>query len=159
MWIGGDAVMWWGDGQANRREPKVRRVAGVVMGVAGEGWQIDQALTWDPPRWPGHGDPWRWVVGDAMPTLLQHLRNQMPTLDPNLGILWGVGGTLISADLAGSAHTWEHGFGAIGGGAGPALGAMYAGARYRPRTRLRKALEASEAFVPGVRAPFTIVRA
>lgn len=48
-------------------------------------------------------------------------------------------------------------FTAIGSGAMVARGAMFAGAKLKPRDRITTALEAAALYVPSVRGPFTVI--
>ena len=137
-------------------ESKVRRGHGYCYGVAGNGRECDLALTWPLAVWDGH-DPWEWLVSLVIPDMQQRMRDA-GLLDPELEVLWGVGGRLFISDSAGAVVGPRRSYAAIGCGSAWAEGALHATGRLRPRTRLKHALEAAAAHSVHVAPPWRMLR-
>lgn len=138
--------------------PKVRRAGGYLLGAAGDGpwFAMLSAVEW--PVVPAVGYPETGLVRD--------LRDAAK----RLGIDDADGAALLGAMIDGVPRIWsfhsdcmvdavpEGVFAAIGSGAAPALGVLWATRSARAEARTRMALEAAEAFRSDVRGPFTILR-
>jgi len=129
-----------------------------VFGVAGDGHECDLALTWpDAPAY-GSGDPNVWLTLEFVPRLRGWLRDNHCD-SPVLDVLAGVGGRLLGIERNGAVYAWPEGFGAIGCAADLAIGALAMAGRYKPRTRMRRALELSAKRYPSdVAPPWNFVR-
>lgn len=138
--------------------PKVRRAGGYLLGAAGDGpwFAMLAAVEW--PAVPAVGYPELGLVRD--------LRDAAK----RLGIDDADGSAILGAIIDGEPRLWTFEsslmvdavpadtFAAIGSGAAPALGALYATPGVRAETRVRLALEAAEAFRSDVRRPFVVLR-
>jgi len=157
VYLGGDACVAWADCQTRLPQRKVRRVSGIVMGASGAMREVGLVLTWTPPRYDG-SDPHLWVVEVFAAEFLRRLKAG-GVRKPQVELLIGVGGTLLSVDAWGGEHGWPEGYGASGSGAEVAKGALGALPRASPRTRLRRALELAAEHCYAVSPPFAYVSA
>lgn len=157
--MGGDSAVTDDDGGLFiSATPKVWRAGGYLLGAAGDGpwFAMLSAVEW--PVVPAAGYPETGLVRD--------LRDAAK----RLGIDDADGSALFGAMIDGAPRLWtfssslmvdavpEGVFAAIGSGAAPALGALFATKSARADTRVRLALEVAEAFRSDVRGPFTILR-
>lgn len=155
--LGDSAVTMGDDERAASAVPKVRRTGGYCYGVAGDGRACDVAVRWALPTWDG-SEPRGWVVDVLAPVVRQRLHD-CDEGKAVLDLLVGVGGSLVWIDSSLAAVVLPWGYGAIGAGASVALGALYATRRFRPRARLRAALEASARHCMSVGRPWKAVSA
>jgi ATP-dependent protease HslVU (ClpYQ) peptidase subunit len=158
VWLAADSSVTGAGTTRACREPKVRAVAGIVMGTGGGSREGDIAIAWQrPPRYT-EGDPWRWVVCEFVPSLRQ-LMADAGLDDPDLAMLLGVGGRLFEMDSHGSAYSFPDGCAAIGTktGAGAALAILKRGGWRTPNRRLTAALEAAASLCPFVLPPWRTV--
>lgn len=156
--MGGDsAVTDCGDIRISAT-PKVRRAGGYLLGAAGDGpwFAMLSAVEW--PLVPSLGYP---DVG-----LVRDLRDAAK----RLGIDDADGSALLGAMIDDVPRLWsfesslmvdavpDGAFAAIGSGAAPALGVLFATKSGRAETRVRLALEAAATFRTDVRGPFCVLR-
>ena len=134
---------------------KVRRIGGIVLGVAGDVALCGPILSgrWS-PRWDGRA-PRAWIGDEWVPAMRERLRRRRG----DLTALLGVGGELWVVDRDGSiVAPPATSYTAIGSGAAWAVGALAAldGSRPRlaPRTRLRRALAIAARHSGGVAEPW-----
>lgn len=160
--FGGDSVVNYGGDVFISATPKVRRVGGTsggyLLGAAGDGpwFAMLAAVEW--PAVPAVGYPELGLVRD--------LRDAAK----RLGVDDADGSAILGAVIDGEPRLWtfesslmvdavpDGAFAAIGSGAAPALGALYATKTGAVETRVRLALEAAEAFRSDVRRPFVVIR-
>jgi hypothetical protein len=48
VWLAGDSGEKWGKILTTCRQPKVRITSGLILGVIGDGREVNLVLTWDP---------------------------------------------------------------------------------------------------------------
>lgn len=136
---------------------KIRKIfkrGGAGFGAAGAFDGLDKLVhKLRVPTFQG-GDPEAWVRNEARPAILELLGAK----------LWIATDTLIAVGgrLFYCGHDGLHGFdsrygGAIGSGALPAMGALFASQGNEPKKRLRLALQAAELYGDGVRGPFRTI--
>lgn len=155
-WLGGDSAIDYAGQRIRSRQSKVRRLGGVVVGVAGDAAPCDVVMSATWPRYDGRpGAAW---VGDVLvPVLRRALRGR------HLGaleLLVGLPGMLCQVDSRGAC--WSdvgHPYAAVGSGAELALGALYASqdGPLQARERVLVALRAAESHRGDVAAPFRVV--
>lgn len=161
VYLAGDSCVCIGEDQwARCREPKVRAAHGLCWGASGSGRACDVAMAWEPPRYPGKGDRWRWLVTEALPRLQQALADADAGKLTKVDLLIGVAGRLYRV-ADGCAFSDPRGYAAIGVevACGAALGSMAKAGWRTPRRRLETALEAATEVGPWCREPFVVVRA
>jgi hypothetical protein len=141
------------------REPKLRAVAGIVLGAGGGSREGDIALTWQPPLYTGQSQ-YRWAVTEFMPRLRQALGDAGMD-DPDLSLLLGIGGRLFETDSAGAVWSSPDGYAALGTkvGAAAALGSLASAGWSVPQRRLKEALKAAARVCPYCREPWRYERA
>lgn len=158
--MGGDSAVTDEDGSMFiSATPKVWRAGGYLLGAAGDGpwFAMLSAVEW--PAVPAAGYPSTGLVRD-----LRDAAKRL-SIDDSKG-----GYAILGAVIDDVPRIWtfdftlmvdavpEGAFAAIGSGAAPALGVLWATRSVRAEARTRMALEAAEAFRSDVRGPFTILR-
>lgn len=156
--MGGDSAVSYDGDLRISATPKVRRAGGYLLGAAGDGswFAMLSAVEW--PAVPAVGYPELGLVRD--------LRDAAK----RLGVDDADGSAILGAVIEDVPRLWtfesslmidavpEGAFAAIGSGAAPALGVLWATRSARAEARTRMALEAAEAFRSDVRGPFTVLR-
>lgn len=162
VWLGGDSFVYYDESCVISKVPKVWSAGGMVFGGAGDGAADNALFTWQPPRWPGKGNPLSWARRILCPSLEEALGTLRKW--PEVDMLMGIGGMLLTVDSDLFLAQPADGYTAIGAGREPALGVLYgtddtAFALVSPRPRIVKALEAAERFTTKVRRPWRVVNA
>lgn len=158
-WIGGDSAIS-SDGRLDTSaDPKVWRPRrGVLVGAAGLVAYLD-AVAWI--DWPEGGPDDAWIRRDLPARIEGEARRRGLTAEEigrECGALVVALGSVWLVE-SGAAWRLRDSYGAIGGGAGVALGALGATPRLAGRERCRRALALAERHRSDVRRPFTVLRA
>ena len=160
VWMGADGCVSYGnDERAATSSSKIWRAGasgGWLIGAAGAGgWTaILRAVKWPKaadPEWPE-----AWLPG-ALLQAADSLGLELPCSDENAGeygdALVGGGGGLWRVDCGLDVSRYDEAAAGSGSVAARAVLHVTGGA---PRSRIRRALEAAAAIVPGVSPPFSI---
>ena len=156
VYMAGDRSLCLGPDQHGLcRQPKVRKVGGLVMGCAGDSQACDLALTWTPPPYPSRVQPYPWLVHIVIPALWDAMGSK-----PDVQVMLGLAGELYQLDSSGGCWSDPRGYGAIGvdAAACAALAIMSCGGWSTPKRRLTAALKAAAEVCPWCREPFDFVR-
>lgn len=168
-YIGGDRAGIAGYSLNVRSDKKVFEVGQFTIGVCGS-FRIRDVLKYkfEPPKFkPSIHDPATFMVT----TFLDAARKAFGTagclitthgeeeLAGDSSFIVGFRGKLFTIESDLQVAGQDAPYHAVGCGADPALGALYAsaGSKMPPRARVIKALEASEYFNAGVRGPFDVI--
>jgi ATP-dependent protease HslVU (ClpYQ) peptidase subunit len=169
IWMGADSAVIDHDTFSVRtiREPKVRRIGGLLIGAAGElraGQVVAQFFKPPKPsKRAGRIDAseYAFACADAMRALLveRGAGQKSKEQDKHEAVfLLGYARRLFVIEEDYDVHEPHESYAAIGAGADLALGALYSRDVGDPQARIVVALEAAERFNASVRGPFTILR-
>ncbi len=162
MHLAGDSALSSGDHIFITRDAKVFLRDEIVLGFCGSlrfGELL--ALTTLPRRPTQRGDVDLWVRRDFCRALQQAAKDRDFTLgegtdaDDSEGII-GIGGVIYCISPGAVAYRVGADYAAIGSGAAWAEGSLYSSSG-KPKARLTKALEATEAHCASVRRPWAFV--
>lgn len=167
VYMAGDSAMASGYDLTIKRTPKVFAKNGMTIGVSGY-WRMGQILQYlyDFPPHPAGMDTEEYIVTRFVEGLRDaikeagNVRKESEQERHDSLILLGYRSQLFEIEGNFQVTDTRHDFDAIGCGAAYALGALYASEgslANEPLLRLKLALEASEEFSIGVRAPFHFV--
>lgn len=165
VWIGGDSAASRESGELTlRRDPKVFRRGEYLIGFT-DSWRMGQLLRYRlaVPERPGSVELFEWMATEFVDAVRRCLsEGGFAHIDNNVeeggGFLVAVGGRLFGVDSDYQVGEDLSGYSAVGCGAEVALGALAATRDLGGRIRVKRALEAAELHMNGVRRPFKVVR-
>lgn len=161
VWLAGDSGIFWSNAWVSAATPKIARVGHYLIGAAGDLRCLNLVqYVMKLPAPPKRGLE-AFLARDFVPAVRKSLADEPKDEAGNpltdFELLVGVSGSLHVVSADGSVVRCRDGFFAIGSGAAPAMGVLYATRKIQPRARLICALSAAEKYTPYVRAPFTVL--
>ena len=156
--MGADSFVGVDGDNCNADIRKVRKRGDVLIGVAGGIASQDFFKhIFEMPKYDGC-DPRRWTVEVFGEEVRRQLREStIPSGSIDGDVLIGVGGKLYALQDRIGTHGFRDGYGVIGSATAWAQGSLEMTQRLKPRTRIRKALEAAAKFSGSVTPPWAIL--
>lgn len=163
VFMGGDSASTDGSDLIIRDDEKVFFNGEYLIGCAGSFRVRDIArYGFSPPIWDHISDIMQLMTVRFIGSLRQALTDQGVEMkdgddDPGSAMLVAIDGYLFRIESDFQVGISIDGYDAVGSGAGPARGALFATKRYGPKHRITSALEAAQRHSAGVREPFHIL--
>lgn len=163
VWLGADSAVTYAETVFARDSPKVVRRGRLLLGYCGS-TRAGQVLThaWRPPKHQRSRKALDYLVCEVAPSLRELLQKHDLRMESGGAAVWngsllvGYLDTLYLVCSEWGVSPIASGEYAIGSGGHVALGALYASRGKRPERRVRLALEAACAYVPGCAPPFAV---